>query len=56
MSASVWGSRMKISQDIRRKLIQIAAFGFSNSYIVNFRGGRLYKGSWKNFCNPGILG
>ena len=45
---------MKISQDIRRKLIQIAAFGFSNSYIVNFRGGRLYKGSWKNFCNPGI--
>ena len=45
---------MKISQDIRRKLIQIAAFGFSNSYIVNFRGGRLYKGSWKNFCDPGI--
>ena len=45
---------MKISQDIRRKLIQIAAFGFSNSYIGSFRGGRLYKGSWKNFCNPGI--
>ena len=45
---------MKISQDIRRKLIQIAAFGFSNSYIGNFRGGRLYKGYWKNFCNPGI--
>jgi len=45
---------MKISQDIRRKLIQIAAFGFSNSYIGNFRGGRLYKGSWKNFCDPGI--
>ncbi len=45
---------MKISQDIRRKLIQISAFGFSNSYIGNFAGGRLYKGSWKNFCNPGI--
>ena len=45
---------MKISQDIRRKLIQIAAFGFSNSYIGNFRGGSLYQGSWKNFCNPGI--
>ena len=54
MSASVWGRCMKISQDIRRKLIQIAAFGFSNSYIGNFRGGRLYKGSWKNFCDPGI--
>ena len=45
---------MKISQDIRRKLIQIAAFGFSNSYIGNIPGGRLYKGNWKNFCNPGI--
>ena len=45
---------MKISQDIRRKLIQTAAFGFSNSYIGNFSGGSLYKGSWKNFCNPGI--
>ena len=45
---------MKISQDIRRKIIQIAAFGFSNSYIGNIPGGRLYKGSWKNFCNPGI--
>ena len=45
---------MEISQDIRRKLIQIAAFGFSNSYIGNIPAGRLYKGSWKNFCNPGI--
>ena len=45
---------MKIGQDIRRKIIQIAAFGFSNSYIGNIPGGRLYKGSWKNFCNPGI--
>ncbi len=45
---------MKIAQDVRRRIIQIAAFGFSNSYIGNFAGGRLYKGSWKNFCNPGI--
>ena len=45
---------MKIAQDVRRRIIQIAAFGFSNSYVGNFAGGRLYKGSWKNFCNPGI--
>ena len=45
---------MKISQDVRRKIIQIAAFGFSNSYVGNFAGGKLYKGSWKNFCNPGM--
>ena len=45
---------MKITQGIRRKIIQIAAFGFSNSHIGNFAGGRLYKGSWKNFCNPGM--
>ncbi len=45
---------MKISKDIRRKIIQIAAFGFSNSYIANFTGGKLYRGSWKNFCSPGI--
>jgi len=45
---------MKITQDIRRKIIQIAAFGFSNSYLGNIPAGRLYKGSWKNFCNPGI--
>jgi len=45
---------MKITQDIRRKIIQIAAFGFSNSYLGNLPAGRLYKGSWKNFCNPGI--
>ena len=34
---------MKISKDIRRKIIQIAAFGFSNSYIGNFRDGSLYQ-------------
>jgi len=45
---------MKITQDARRKIIQIAAFGFSNSYVGNFAGGRLYKGNWKNFCNPGM--
>ena len=45
---------MNITQDVKRKIIQIAAFGFSNSYVGNFAGGKLYKGSWKRFCNPGI--
>ena len=45
---------MKITQDIRRRIIQTAAFGFSNSYAGNFAGGRLSKGSWKQFCNPGL--
>ena len=44
----------RISTDIRRKLIQIAAFGFSNSYVSNLSAGRLYTGSWKKFCSPGL--
>lgn len=39
---------------IKRKLIQIAAFGFSNMHMLNFNGGRIYKGKWKQFCNPGL--
>lgn len=45
---------MKIHQEIRRKIIQIAAFGYSNTYLGNFISGRIYKGKWKNFCNPGM--
>lgn len=39
---------------VKRKLIQIAVFGFTNSHITNFADGSLYKGSWKQFCNPGL--
>ena len=35
-------------------MIQIAAFGFTNSHIGNFCDGILYTGSWKKFCNPGL--
>jgi len=48
---------MKIRQNIRRKLIQFAAFGFSNLYPANFageKGAKIYTGSWKQFCNPGL--
>lgn len=39
---------------LKRKLIQIAAFGYSNPYLMNFKGGKLYQGKWKQFCNPGL--
>ena len=45
---------MSISRDIRRKMIQVAAFGFTNSHLGNFAAGSIYKGNWKNFCSPGL--
>lgn len=45
---------MKITNPIKRKLVQAAAFGFSNFHVGNFHGGRLYTGPWKKFCNPGL--
>ena len=45
---------MKITYEIKRKAIQIAAFGFSNLHPGNFAKGQIYKGSWKQFCNPGL--
>ena len=39
---------------MRRKIIQIAAFGFTNSHAENFLSGKIYKGDWKNFCAPGL--
>lgn len=45
---------MKYSQEIKRKIIQIAAFGYSNTYLQNFAKGQLNKGQWKQFCNPGM--
>lgn len=45
---------MKLKNTVKRKLIQTAAFGFTNSHMGNFIGGKLYKGSWKQFCNPGL--
>ena len=44
----------KINIDVRRKLVQYMAFALSNPHIGNLSKGRLYKGPWKNFCNPGI--
>ena len=44
----------KVTFEIKRKMIQVAAFGYSNLYLGNFLEGRLYKGKWKSFCNPGM--
>ncbi len=45
---------MKLTHSFKRKLIQIIAFGFSNSHLVNFKDGSIYQGKWKQFCNPGL--
>lgn len=45
---------MKLQHEVKRKLIQIVAFGYSNSYVTNFSNGTIYKGKWKQFCNPGL--
>lgn len=45
---------LQLKHSIKRKLIQIAAFGYSNPYLTNFKGGKLYQGKWKQFCNPGL--
>ncbi len=48
---------MKITQNIKRKAIQIAAFGLTNCHVGNFfakGGAKLYTGPWKQFCHPGL--
>jgi polyferredoxin len=49
-----WGDDMKLELKVRRKIIQIIAFGYSNIHVTNFINGKLYKGKWKQFCNPGM--
>ena len=45
---------MKITYAIKRKLLQIIALGCSNAHLLNFKGGKIYTGKWKQFCNPGL--
>lgn len=45
---------MKLTNHVKRKLIQVAAFGFTNSHLWNLPGGNLYQGKWKQFCHPGL--
>lgn len=41
-------------QRLVRRLLQSAAFLACNPFLANFRGGKLYTGSWKRFCAPGL--
>lgn len=43
-----------MTQAVKRKLIQIAAFGLTNAHIGNFSKGKIYTGPWKQFCSPGL--
>ena len=43
-----------LRKNIQRKILQVAAFGFTNSHVGNIATGRIYKGYWKNFCSPGL--
>lgn len=45
---------MRMGYSVKRKILQVIAFGFSNAHLLNFRGGRIYQGKWKYFCNPGL--
>ena len=45
---------MKHISNTKRRLLQIVAFGYSNPFIGNFLSGNIYKGKFKNFCNPGM--
>jgi len=47
-------AKNSIFTPIGRKLIQVAAFGFTNSHLGNFAKGKLYTGKFKNFCAPGL--
>ncbi len=38
----------------KRSLIQWLAFLLTNSQIGNLAAGKLYRGPWKQFCNPGL--
>lgn len=44
----------KISQSMRQKFIQFAALVFCNLHFENFISGKVYNGSSKNFCSPGL--
>lgn len=46
---------MKLAPAVKRKLIQIAAFGFTNFHLENYYPTvQIDKGPWKAFCQPGL--
>ena len=43
-----------MNESLKRKAIQITALIFTNPYVMNFLSGKIYKGSLKQFCAPGL--
>ena len=43
---------MKINQEMKRKIVQVAAFGYSNTYIGNFVSGQIYKEAGNSSAIP----
>lgn len=45
---------MRISMELRRRLVQLAATCLTNRELANLFTGRIYKGPEKNLCAPGL--
>ena len=45
---------MKITRSVNRRFVQLLATVLTNQELLNFTSGRLYKGSAKNLCAPGL--
>lgn len=52
--AAAWRKDRPLMHAVKRKALQIAAFGFTNSAPQNFLKGVIDKGAWKKFCAPGM--
>lgn len=48
------GLMKKFSNPVKRKILQICAFGFCNPYVQNFFNGKISGAKWKSFCVPGL--
>ena len=46
--------KIKFTQAVRRKIIQVTACIFANASAENFLSGKLYTGDLKKFCVPGL--
>ncbi len=45
---------LSIKLNVKRRLLQIVAFGYSNPFWSNFIKGDIYRGEFKKLCNPGM--
>ena len=45
---------MNITRSVNRRFVQLFATVLTNQELLNFTSGRLYKGSAKNLCAPGL--